>query len=94
MTTVGYFEMKSMKHAKNHRKMHHLYMFSKTGSAEYKANHMFQVATVGQRTLLIAAVMKTIPVNLATVWEPKVIRIITEQTIGRTRSDCFYYPYH
>lgn len=52
MTTVGYFEMKSMKHAKNHRKMHHLYMFSKTGSAEYKANHMFQVATVGKFTVI------------------------------------------
>lgn len=39
MTTVRYFEVKSITHAKNHSQMHHLCMFSKTGSAEYKANH-------------------------------------------------------
>jgi hypothetical protein len=50
--TVGYFEVKSITHAKNHRKMHRLCMFSKTGLAEYKAKNMFQVMAVGKLTII------------------------------------------
>ncbi|CEG75829.1 hypothetical protein RMATCC62417_10809 [Rhizopus microsporus] len=48
---VGYFEVKPITYAKNHRKiyidLHRLCMFSKTGSAEYKTKHMFQFMAVG-----------------------------------------------
>ncbi|ORE10392.1 hypothetical protein BCV72DRAFT_333042 [Rhizopus microsporus var. microsporus] len=47
---VECFEVKPITYAKNHRKinidLHRLCMFSKTGSAEYKARHMLQVMAV------------------------------------------------
>ncbi|KAG1454699.1 hypothetical protein G6F55_007468 [Rhizopus delemar] len=48
---VRYFEVKPITYAKNHRKVnidfHRLCVFSKTGSAVYKAKHMFQIMAVG-----------------------------------------------
>ncbi|KAG1627874.1 hypothetical protein G6F45_007332 [Rhizopus arrhizus] len=48
---VGYFEVKPITYAKNHRKvnidLHRLCVFSKTGSAVCKAKHMFQIMAVG-----------------------------------------------
>ncbi|KAL4207760.1 hypothetical protein CU097_007428 [Rhizopus azygosporus] len=53
---VGYFEVKPIAYAKNHRKvnidLHHLCVFSKTGSAVYKARHMFQIMAVGKSTII------------------------------------------
>lgn len=49
---IGYFEVKPMKHAKNHNKInidwHRLCPFSKAGTAKYQSKHMFQVMAVGK----------------------------------------------
>ncbi|KAG1295621.1 hypothetical protein G6F66_004177 [Rhizopus arrhizus] len=48
---IGYFEVKPIKHATNHKKinidLHRLCTFSKAGTAKYKSKHMFQVMAVG-----------------------------------------------
>lgn len=53
---VGYFEVEPITCAKNHRKvnidLHRLCVFSKTGSAVYKAKHMFQIMAVGKSTII------------------------------------------
>ncbi|KAG0735202.1 hypothetical protein G6F35_008151 [Rhizopus arrhizus] len=143
---VGYFEVKPISHAKNHRKinidLHRLCVFSKTGSAAYKAKHMFQIMAVGTNIqfhlsqvrgdVLIVIELDSIRLPLSldelpqmipyldrlynvvdTIYrccyenntadvlsefgnclEPKVIKAITEKTTDRTRTNCFYHPYH
>lgn len=53
---VGYFEVKPITYSKNHRKvninLHHLCVFSKIGSAVYKARHMFQIMAAGKSTII------------------------------------------
>ncbi|KAG1138350.1 hypothetical protein G6F37_010575 [Rhizopus arrhizus] len=48
---IGYFEVKPIKYAKNHKKMnidlHRLCTFSKASTAKYKSKHKFQVMAVG-----------------------------------------------
>ncbi|KAG2216281.1 hypothetical protein INT45_003912 [Circinella minor] len=48
---IGYFEVKPIKHTKNHNKinidLHRLCTFPKAGTAKYKLKHMFQVMAVG-----------------------------------------------
>jgi hypothetical protein len=50
--TIGYFEVKTINHVKNHKKinidLHRLCIFSKAGTVEYKAKHMFQVMAMGE----------------------------------------------
>ncbi|CEI86111.1 hypothetical protein RMCBS344292_00556 [Rhizopus microsporus] len=48
---IGYIEVKSIKHVKNHKKinldLHRLCTFSKAGAAKYNLKHMFQIMAVG-----------------------------------------------
>ncbi|GAA5804506.1 hypothetical protein HPULCUR_010004 [Helicostylum pulchrum] len=48
---IGYFEVKPIKHSKNHKKinidLHRLCTFAKIGTATYKSKYMFQVMAVG-----------------------------------------------
>jgi hypothetical protein len=53
---IGYIEVKSIKHVKNHKKinlnLHRLCIFSKAGAAKYNLKHMFQIMAVGKFTII------------------------------------------
>ncbi|KAI8641780.1 hypothetical protein BD408DRAFT_467720 [Parasitella parasitica] len=54
--TIGYFEIKPIKHARNYKKtninLHQLCTSFKPGTAEYKRKHMFQVMAARRFTII------------------------------------------
>ncbi|RCH84332.1 hypothetical protein CU097_004409 [Rhizopus azygosporus] len=55
---IGYFEVKAIKHVKDHKKvnidLHRLCLFSKRAITKFKLKHTFQVMAIGKFTIIEA----------------------------------------
>lgn len=55
---IGYFEVKAIKHVKDHKKvnidLHRLCLFSKRAITKFKLKHTFQVMAIGKFTIIVA----------------------------------------